>query len=36
MDRRSIAVASLALTLVLAMALPMGALAKGKPTVEAT
>lgn len=36
MDRRSMAVASLALTLVLAMALPMGALAKGKPTTEAT
>jgi hypothetical protein len=36
MDRRSMAVASLALTLVLAMALPMGAMAKGKPTIEAT
>ena len=36
MDRRSMAVASLALTLVLAMALPMGAVAKGKPTTEAT
>ncbi len=36
MDRRSIAVASLALTLTLAMALPMAALAKGRPTVEAT
>ena len=33
MDRRSMAVASLALTLTLAMVLPMGALAKGKPTV---
>jgi hypothetical protein len=36
MDRRSMAVASLALTLVLAMALPMGTMAKGKPTTEAT
>ena len=36
MDRRSTAVVSLALMLVLAMALPLGALAKGKPTNEAT
>jgi hypothetical protein len=36
MDRRSMAVTSLALTLVLAMALPVGAMAKGKPTTEAT
>jgi hypothetical protein len=36
MDRRSMAVASLVLTLALAMTLPMGALAKGKPTTEAT
>ena len=36
MDRRSIAVSSLALTLALSLALPLGALAKGKPTVEST
>lgn len=36
MDRRSTAVVSLVLMLVLAMALPLGALAKGKPTTEAT
>lgn len=36
MDRSSTAVVSMALMLVLAMALPLGALAKGKPATEAT
>jgi hypothetical protein len=36
MDRRSMAAVSLALSLILALALPIGAIAKGKPTMEAT
>ena len=36
MDRRSKAVLSLCIVLALALLVPAGALAKGKPTVEAT